>query len=77
MRTFLMYFSVFTIMNLLGHAAAAQNVNIPDSIFKRELINNPKINTNNDNEIQVSEAQAVTESIKVVYQGIKDLTGIE
>lgn len=39
----------------------AQNVTIPDATFKNWLLNhNPVIDTNNDNEIQVSEAEAYT-----------------
>ena len=33
-----------------------QNVNIPDPIFKTYLVGNDDINTNEDTEIQVSEA---------------------
>ena len=33
-----------------------QNVNIPDANFKAYLVGNSLINTNGDNEIQVSEA---------------------
>ena len=36
--------------------ANAQNVNIPDAVFKALLVNNPAINTNGDGEIQVTEA---------------------
>ncbi|MGG8494794.1 T9SS type A sorting domain-containing protein [Tenacibaculum sp. TC6] len=59
-------------------------VNIPDANFKTALLNHsPVIDTNNDGEIQVSEAEAVTEAIYVIGQNkadnekINDLTGIE
>jgi len=43
-----------------GNLAYGQNVNIPDANFKNYLVNNVSINTNGDNEIQVSEAAAFT-----------------
>lgn len=58
-----------------------QNVNIPDANFKAYLVANTDINTNEDSEIQVSEA-AVAENISLPYnpasfQVVSDLTGIE
>ncbi|MBK8444049.1 MAG: leucine-rich repeat domain-containing protein [Sphingobacteriales bacterium] len=59
------------------HFATAQIVNIPDLNFKNALLNhNPVIDTNNDDEIQVAEAEAV-DSLFLVYESISDLTGIE
>ncbi len=55
----------------------AQIVNIPDVNFKNYLLNNLEINTNNDNEIQVSEAAAYSGFMDVSYLNISDLTGIE
>jgi hypothetical protein len=55
----------------------AQNVNIPDANFKAYLVGNTAINTNNDTEIQISEAQSYTGSITCTNLGISDLTGIE
>ena len=64
----------------------AQIVNIPDSIFKDALVNhelygNFVIDTNNDGEIQITEAEAVVGTIKVhgVFweEKIVDMTGIE
>lgn len=57
--------------------AKAQIVNIPDAVFKAVLVANASINTNNDTEIQVSEAQNYTGAILCGGQGISDLTGIE
>jgi hypothetical protein len=57
--------------------AHSQNVNIPDANFKSALLANIAINTNNDGEIQVSEAAAYTGSINVTSSGISDLAGIE
>jgi Leucine-rich repeat (LRR) protein len=62
-----------------------QNVNIPDANFKAYLVGNININTNGDNQIQVSEASVfngaislVTYSVGYVYGlNIIDLTGIE
>lgn len=59
----------------------AQVVNIPDANFKNYLLNYPglPIDTNGDNEIQVSEAQAKT-SLQIIpssAQPITSLVGIE
>ena len=54
-----------------------QNVNIPDAIFKVYLVNNTAINTNGDNQIQVSEASAFNGIIDCGYMNISNLTGIE
>ena len=55
----------------------AQNVVIPDSIFKAELVGNSSINTNGDTAIQISEATAFTGTINVDSKNISSLTGIE
>lgn len=52
-------------------------VDIPDENFKDYLVNNTNINTNGDEEIQVSEAATFTGSIDVYSRDISDLTGIE
>ena len=55
----------------------AQNVNIPDAIFKAVLVANSSINYNMDGEIQVSEASVFNGAINVSQLNITDLTGIE
>jgi PKD repeat protein len=55
----------------------AQNVYIPDPIFKSNLVGDPSINTNMDGNIQVSEAVAYTGSIWCEEYGIHDVTGVE
>jgi uncharacterized repeat protein (TIGR01451 family) len=58
-------------------SANAQVVNIPDANFKNALLNHvPVINTNNDGEIQVSEAVAFTGTMSLFNKNISDLTGI-
>lgn len=52
-------------------------VYIPDTKFKWYLIQNSEINTNGDEEIQITEAQSFTGEILVFRKGITDLTGIE
>lgn len=52
-------------------------VYIPDAIFKNYLLNNKSINTNGDNEIQITEAQNFTGRIYCFDLGISDMTGIE
>ena len=72
MKTILLFLSVFLSANLFG-----QNVYIPDANFKAYLVGNSLINTNNDTEIQVSEASSFDGWINCEYQNISDLTGIE
>ena len=55
----------------------AQIVNIPDANFKAYLVGNPAINTNGDNEIQLSEANGFNGRISCDNSNIADLTGIE
>jgi hypothetical protein len=54
-----------------------QNVNIPDANFKAALVGNIAINTNGDNEIQVSEASVFNGTINVYSLNIFSLSGIE
>ena len=54
-----------------------QNVNIPDANFKAYLVGNFAINTNGDNQIQVSEASAFTDTINCSALNISNLTGIQ
>jgi len=62
---------------LLGVFAHSQIVNIPDANFKDALLNHsPSIDTNNDGEIQVSEAEA-TLFVTVFAKGIFSLEGIQ
>ena len=53
------------------------NVNIADANFKAYLVRNTAVNTNGDNEIQVSEATPFAGSINCSNLGSYDLTGIE
>ena len=56
----------------------AQTVDIPDFNFKKYLVENTSINTNGDNEIQVSEAEVFTGTIDCSYKGgISTLEGIQ
>ncbi|WP_299684804.1 T9SS type A sorting domain-containing protein [uncultured Dokdonia sp.] len=56
--------------------SVAQTVDIPDENFKNALLNQtPVIDSNNDGEIQVTEAEATT-MIVVFDSNISDLTGI-
>jgi hypothetical protein len=54
-----------------------QNVNIPDANFKAYLVGNSAINTNGDNQIQVSEASIFNGNIDCNTMNISNLTGIE
>lgn len=57
--------------------SVAQNVNITDANFRAILIADETINTNKDNEIQLSEAQGFEGTLNVSKKDIQDLTGIE
>lgn len=70
-------FLCFSLLIFVQLRLLAQDVTIPDSIFKSSLVSNTLINTNLDTEIQVSEALAFTGGIYVGGMGIADLTGIE
>jgi len=71
-------FSVTGIVVLtVTDVAEGASVNIPDALFKAALVNDTAINTNNDSEIQVTEAIAYTGGIYVSHKNISDLTGIE
>jgi hypothetical protein len=73
------YFSFLAALILCASASSlkAQIVNIPDANLKAELLTYTSINTNNDSEIQLSEAQNFVGVIDVSLLNITDLTGIE
>ena len=68
-------FAFFYTNNL--QAQCTGDVYIPDANFKIVLINNAAINTNNDAEIQCSEAAAYTGVLNVANNNIASLTGIQ
>ena len=73
MKPLLLFLSVFLTTALFG-----QNVYIPDATFKTILLSDfHGIDTNDDEEIQVSEAIAFDGTIICGSNGISDLTGIE
>ena len=72
MKRILLFLSVFLSATLFG-----QNVYVPDANFKACLVGNSEINTNDDTEIQVSEASVFNGAIYCWNQNISDLTGIE
>lgn len=59
----------------LSFAATAQIVSIPDTNFKNALINEG-IDSNNDGEIQITEAEIVT-GLFIIEQNIESLEGIQ
>lgn len=61
----------------INNFADAQIVNIPDANFKSYLLSNPLVNTNNDGEIQVSEAVAFTDTLHCASLNISSVTGLE
>jgi len=76
---------LFFLILLLSGMAGAQVVNIPDPAFKNYLLTSTAIgaagtpiliNTNGDNEIQVSEALAVRE-LEIDNEEIESMAGIE
>jgi len=68
----ILFLSVF-----ITSSSFSQNVFIPDAAFKEYLVGNTDINTNGDDEIQVSEANAFSGEIDCNWAGISDLSGIE
>ncbi|HPF11493.1 MAG TPA: T9SS type A sorting domain-containing protein [Flavobacteriaceae bacterium] len=64
----------FFIFIFLPFLVYSQTINFPDSNFKNALIEDG-VDTNNDGEIQVSEAEAVN-SLQINQELISDLTGI-
>ena len=70
-------FGCDSIISLLLYVYYEPIVYIPDSLFKAELLNDTLINTNHDDEIQVTEAVAYTGSIQVEGKSIQSFTGIE
>ncbi|WP_264520531.1 leucine-rich repeat domain-containing protein [Flavobacterium sp. N1994] len=78
--------SIFTMFALLSlFISNAQNVNIPDAVFKTALLNHqPVIDTNSDGEIQVNEALATTSlvfngpnNLNYINGNIQNTTGLE
>ena len=70
---------ILPLLLFISASVNAQIVNIPDTNLKNALINYPHfvIDTNNNDEIEWSEAQAVTSIIDVSNRNISDMTGIE
>jgi hypothetical protein len=78
MKKLLLSFLLVTICLLIAkNNCNAQIVNIPDSAFKYVLLNLTSVNTNVDDEIQVSEAINFSGTLDVSGSGISDLTGID
>lgn len=77
MKTRYLFLLATTILFQLKEAHA-QIVNIPDAQFKAALVTHtPTIDSNNDDEIQLAEAESFIYTINVNNKGITDLTGIE
>lgn len=68
-KTVLLFFIVFS--------SKAQIVNIPDANFKSYLVGNTLINTNNNSEIEITEANSFAGALYCSNYSISDLTGIE
>ncbi len=72
MKKVLLFFIFATVSSI----AQAQIVNIPDANFKNALLHNqPVIDTNNDGEIQLSEALTITH-LSIFCSLIYDMTGL-
>ncbi|MFT5983981.1 MAG: hypothetical protein ACI9RM_002439 [Ulvibacter sp.] len=72
LKAILTYLCLFFFAN----TTYSQIIDIPDDNFKAALLSNSAINTNGDNEIQESEAEAFTDTLNVEERGILDLEGI-
>lgn len=72
------YYTLFALLLFAANTTLAQDiVNIPDAKFKSSLVSNMAINTNGDDEIQVSEAETFNGTITFYHNGIIDASGIE
>lgn len=71
--------NIYLLFLLIGTTSFGQIIDFPDPRFKARLLSNPVgvIDTNDDGEIQVSEATAYTGTIILQNDNITDLTGIE
>lgn len=68
---------LFAAFTFVLHLSEAQTITFPDATFKSVLLGYlPKIDQNNNGQIEVAEAQAVTE-LNVSNRSISDLKGIE
>lgn len=69
---------IYLILGLIfiGHLSSAQNIIISDSNFKKCLVNDYKINTNKDSEIDSNEAR-LGRVVNCLGVGITNLTGIQ
>lgn len=69
----LLVFLLVVFVNL----AFSQVVNIPDEVLKSALLGIPEVNTNNDDEIQITEAANFAGELLLENLYLEDLTGIE
>lgn len=71
--------SILSVLTLFSIAISAQNVNIPDASFKIFLVSDATINTNEDTEIQFSEANNFAGFIYIEPSTtvVSDFTGLE
>jgi uncharacterized repeat protein (TIGR01451 family) len=68
---------IYLLLLLVAGFADAQIVNIPNAAFKAELISSMNnVDTNNDGEIQVVEAEALL-SLTITSSSITNMTGLE
>jgi len=68
---------ILLVILLFSGAVFSQNVDIPDENFKNALLADATINTTDDGEISVAEAEAFTGTLSLSNLSIEDLTGIE
>jgi|GEM_PF-1137392 len=65
------------VTNPVNFSTNETTINIPDYNFKRALLDIEKLNTNGDDEIQLSEAKVFSGIMNISWSGINDLSGIE
>ena len=68
---------VFSLLVCMFSSSKAQNLVIPDTIFRNYLLTNPAINTNGDTSITVAEAAAFTDTLFLWHYHVLTLSGIE
>lgn len=72
-KALLAFILILTIMS----SSKAQNIVIPDSLFRNALLTNPSVNTNGDTSITVLEAAGFYDTLSLWHLHIHTLDGIQ
>jgi uncharacterized repeat protein (TIGR01451 family) len=67
----------FIVVLLLSFTAQSQNITFPDANFKAKLLQNYGVDSNQDNEISIAEANVYSDGLTLSNANIVSLSGIE